>query len=641
MADFSANTWKEQDSANTAPSPNGFPTGAAPSTLHPSLRNLVGASVRAWRRINGWYTTTGTATALVVTPEQAISAYEKGRWAIFPNATNTGAMTINISSLGAKSILRIDGTALVAGDVANGQLLELYYDGSAFRILNGAGAKFTGNVTASSFTGGTFAGNGAALTTLNASALASGTIPNAVIAGSYDGMDMLTANRIRLLATNDASNVSTAHAFQVGADSGTNLIIDNNEIIVRTAGVGATLYVPFGLGVDETSKVVRNNVEYWHPLNDGPGTGLDADTVDGYQAARLFRDDASFSTTGNLTMSNSAPEIVMTDTTAGSYNTKMAVNANNVYFQKQADGVTTWTTFMQFEMDTTNAYINGAQVLTNDNFTTNYLNGRIGYVPANSTNSIVAGNGMSGGGTYAASRTLTLGTPSTITNATTNSVSTTSHTHEISLSSGDINGFLGYTAANAANSIVAGNGMSGGGTIGASRTLTLGTPGGITGSTTNSVSTTSHTHAITLNTADIEGFLNYVPARNTTSVAAGDGLTGGGTLGANRTITMGTPSSITNSTGNSVTGTSHTHALSFTAAEVSGSSSNTETNLPIGSLVAVSTGGQVNRRSLSNVYIDSDNSYNYTIKTGGAQLAGGWRSCGRTSSDIYLYQRTS
>src|SRR5690554_4867023 len=47
------------------------------------------------------------------------------------------------------------------------------------------------------------------------------------------------------------------------------------------------------------------------------------------------------------------------------------------------------------------------------------------------------------------------------------------------------------------------------------------------------------------------------------SINAGNGLTGGGAISANRTITLGTPSTITNSSTNSVTSTSHTHEISF------------------------------------------------------------------------------
>ncbi|CAB3891006.1 pyocin knob domain-containing protein [Achromobacter piechaudii] len=55
---------------------------------------------------------------------------------------------------------------------------------------------------------------------------------------------------------------------------------------------------------------------------------------------------------------------------------------------------------------------------------------------ANAAVSMVAGNGLSGGGTLAANRTLTLGTPSKLTSTTTNAVSTTSHTHELDTQTG-------------------------------------------------------------------------------------------------------------------------------------------------------------------------------------------------------------
>ncbi|HET8574389.1 MAG TPA: pyocin knob domain-containing protein [Edaphocola sp.] len=51
----------------------------------------------------------------------------------------------------------------------------------------------------------------------------------------------------------------------------------------------------------------------------------------------------------------------------------------------------------------------------------------------------------------------------------------------------------------------------------------------------------------------------YVPASRT--ITAGNGLTGGGDLTANRTITLGTPGAVTLSSTNSVTATGHTHAF--------------------------------------------------------------------------------
>ncbi|GAC1042245.1 hypothetical protein [Rhizobium sp. No.120] len=50
------------------------------------------------------------------------------------SATNTGAATLNVNGLGAKSILRAGGTALSPGDLTAGQIIVLVYDGTAFQI---------------------------------------------------------------------------------------------------------------------------------------------------------------------------------------------------------------------------------------------------------------------------------------------------------------------------------------------------------------------------------------------------------------------------------------------------------------------------------------------------------------------------
>lgn len=57
-------------------------------------------------------------------------------------------------------------------------------------------------------------------------------------------------------------------------------------------------------------------------------------------------------------------------------------------------------------------------------------------------------------------------------------------------------------------------------------------------------------------------------ADKTTTITAGNGVTGGGDLSTNRTITLGTPSTLTGSTTNAVTATSHTHAITVTKADV-------------------------------------------------------------------------
>lgn len=155
------------------------------------------------------------------------------------------------------------------------------------------------------------------------------------------------------------------------------------------------------------------------------------------------------------------------------------------------------------------------------------------------------------------------------------------------------------------NQVTAGNGLTGGGTLANSFQIALGLPSTISRSTTNSVTSTSHTHAIETATTTRAGIVqlndnltststeqaltarqgkslkeqldrlsNTVDTNNTgmsvmvntkvdkiTSITTGEGLTGGGTLSENLVIALGTPSTITQSSTNTTTANSHTHAI--------------------------------------------------------------------------------
>lgn len=65
----------------------------------------------------------------------------------------------------------------------------------------------------------------------------------------------LTMTRLRLTSTNDASETSTAHAFQIGDDSTYNIIIDNNEVIGRNNGALSSIGFPGGLTVPAPASV--------------------------------------------------------------------------------------------------------------------------------------------------------------------------------------------------------------------------------------------------------------------------------------------------------------------------------------------------------------------------------------------------
>ena len=61
------------------------------------------------------------------------------------------------------------------------------------------------------------------------------------------------------------------------------------------------------------------------------------------------------------------------------------------------------------------------------------------------------------------------------------------------------------SATNCSRSVIAGNGLSGGGALTSDSTVTLGTPGNITATSTNSVTETSHTHNLDVNSLPFLG----------------------------------------------------------------------------------------------------------------------------------------
>lgn len=146
-------------------------------------------------------------------------------------------------------------------------------------------------------------------------------------------------------------------------------------------------------------------------------------------------------------------------------------------------------------------------------------------ISADAIKSIVAGNGLTSSGTDTV--TISLGTPSTSGSGSntygSNGVTTNSHTHQISLpdATDAVKGVVQLAAdndttstnkavtpkqletarKNAEVSITAGNGLTGGGT-GHNLSVAMGTPSTVNQTSTNSTTTTSHTHKLEFNTVN-------------------------------------------------------------------------------------------------------------------------------------------
>lgn len=123
----------------------------------PSEANLKGGLIN-------YAVDTGAADAYVVALPYTATAYTDGMQVVFKaTAVNTGACTINVDSLGAKSITRQDGSAPIAGDIAADKITEIRYNSTSgnFEIQGSIGAAAgTGtmalqNANAVAITGGT------------------------------------------------------------------------------------------------------------------------------------------------------------------------------------------------------------------------------------------------------------------------------------------------------------------------------------------------------------------------------------------------------------------------------------------------------------------------------------------------------
>ena len=100
-------------------------------------------------------TDTGTATGHVLTPSTVLVGYTPMLCLLYKAAvTNTGALTVNVSGLGVRSIKTMAGADPTAGDIVAGYPMLLMYDGTNFVTLGGSeflsktgNQKLTGNFT--------------------------------------------------------------------------------------------------------------------------------------------------------------------------------------------------------------------------------------------------------------------------------------------------------------------------------------------------------------------------------------------------------------------------------------------------------------------------------------------------------------
>ena len=95
----------------------------------------------------------GANDTYAITLSPAPSAYVTGaRYRFKANTANTGAATLNVNSLGAKTIVKLQGaitTTLADNDIRAGQWVEVVYDGTNLQMVSALGNSPSASITGS------------------------------------------------------------------------------------------------------------------------------------------------------------------------------------------------------------------------------------------------------------------------------------------------------------------------------------------------------------------------------------------------------------------------------------------------------------------------------------------------------------
>lgn len=339
MVDISNNKWTELDAGNITASPDGVQGGYEPSTIAPIIRNIRGAVKREYVSSNPIYASTGSANTYAVAFATPLEIAKGKRIAFFANVTNTGASTINLNGSGAVSIVRVDGTALQAGDIRASYPVDLVYDGTRYILQSAVNlSNYSGTITATAFSG-----SGAALTALNATNLTTGTVNNARLPTSMTGKTFTSATTISAggLNLNDSSLTiqngqmivrSGAPIIQMqesdNSDKNWFMVVDGGNWSIRENTTGNTR-LSITAGTATTSLKIDGNT-VWTAGNGGAGSGLDSDLLDGQHGAYYL---ARSNGTGTQAIS----------TVAGLQAAIDALNAS-IAISTPTGSVTMWTT---------------------------------------------------------------------------------------------------------------------------------------------------------------------------------------------------------------------------------------------------------------------------------------------------------
>lgn len=120
------------DASNTGRWPENMLGGA----INNAGRADEGILARWYQDMDGSRTASGSSNAFAVTSSRTIGALFDNLHIVFTaNHSNTGAATLNLNGLGAKSLRRANDMNVIAGDIVSGQVVHAVYKSSIDRWL--------------------------------------------------------------------------------------------------------------------------------------------------------------------------------------------------------------------------------------------------------------------------------------------------------------------------------------------------------------------------------------------------------------------------------------------------------------------------------------------------------------------------
>jgi len=206
-----------------------------------------------------------------------VAAYAAGQMFYFvATGDNTGAVTLNIDSLGAKAVTRDGSVALAAGDIKSGEVVVVVYDGTRFQVvsqLNSAGNATFANVSITS--------------ALNVGGVATFTA-NPVLSGG-------TANGVLYLNGSKVATSGSAFAF------------NGTDLTLPAEGYRSSATSFLRLSGGDGAGSGANLLVFGQTHATAPGRAVLTATGTGYLQLATFGGAATLDSSGNLGIGTASP----------------------------------------------------------------------------------------------------------------------------------------------------------------------------------------------------------------------------------------------------------------------------------------------------------------------------------------------